>query len=134
MRACWRYIGIQHGLDRCWSDNHLGVGVLSTILLPTLALGGPLLTFVFIVAHKWDRSSMDVVDTAWRGFVDGDYKPAVFYVRHIGWAVQFVVLSLNQFVEVSIGRSVGIAVLLLSFVACIAKLAPFADRCRSEPE
>ncbi len=62
--------------------------------------------------------------------MDGDYKQELFYFRHLGWVVQAVVLALNEFVPITIGRSVAISLVLLALLVLLIILRPFATKSR----
>ena len=115
------------GSATCWSGGHLAVGAMSVVMLPLLVLGMPVFTFIYI-RRKIPLTTTDDVNVSptWSGFVEGDYDRRFFYMRHVGWAVQVLVLALNEFAEPSIGRSIAILLLLLLLLVLITKLKPFA--------
>jgi hypothetical protein len=116
------------GSARCWSGDHLAVGAMSVVMLPLFVIAMPVYTFAYIRRMIQSTLSGDVrVSPTWSGFVEGDYDRRYFYVRHVGWAVQVLVLALNEFLEPSIGRSGAILLLLLLLLVLITKLKPFAQ-------
>jgi hypothetical protein len=78
---------------RCFSGDHLAVGVLSIVTLITLVVGMPIFTFAYICRHKLHQPSVirgceQGLSPTWNTFVAGDFNPHHFFVRHIGCAVQ----------------------------------------------
>ena len=97
-----RKIG-SHG--RCWSGEHLPLGLLAVASLIAVVIAFPCCTL--IAWHRASRRGEFEVDgdTAIRKleqqiFHRGDYKLKYFWMRHAGWAILVLIAVLKEYCPV----------------------------------
>ena len=144
---------------RCWSGEHLPLGLLAIGALIIVVMGLPFCTLV-----AWHRHARDVDFEAVEAssnklqqqiFHRGDYEVQFYWVRHAGWAVLVLIGILDTIcpvwlkslvllalattqcyrsmrrVQASIGRDVGVAVVTSLYMGLFLWLRPFRKHHRS---
>ncbi len=90
---------------RCWSGEHLPVGLLAIGALIIIVMGLPLCTLVAWHRHARNVDFEAVEESASHElqqqiFHHGDYEVQFYWVRHAGWAVLVLIGILNTFCPV----------------------------------
>ena len=152
-----RIIG-SHG--RCWSGEHLPLGLLAAVSLIAVVIAFPFCTLI-----AWHRSSrnteFDVDEDSeirlleQQIFHRSDYEFKYFWMRHAGWGVFVLIGILEEYcpvrptslratlwphasriplpirrVQASIGRDIGVALITALYMGLFLWLRPFRDRHR----
>jgi hypothetical protein len=97
---------ISFGHGRCWSGEHLPLGLLAVASLIAVVIAFPL--GAFIAWRRASRTAQFAVDKdsatqklEEQIFHQGDYEFEFFWMRHVGWAVLVVVGILQEYSPVS---------------------------------
>jgi hypothetical protein len=70
---------------------------------------------------------------AWKAFVTGKYRRQRYYFNHLEFLVQLLVLSLNHFAPITVGRCVTLSLVLVALLTLFVKLRPFTKDLRCVP-
>ena len=89
---------------RCWSGEHLPLGILAIGALIVVVMGLPLFTLVVWHRHARDADFEAVEESSnklqQQIFHRGDYEVQFYWVRHAGWAVLVLIGILDTFCPV----------------------------------
>jgi hypothetical protein len=98
-------------LGRCWSGEHLPLGLLAIGVLIVVVIGLPLGTLVLwhrqAGGAQFEAAEESGCESASHKlqqqiFYRGDYELKFFWVRHAGWAVLVLIGIFDEFCEVCI--------------------------------
>ena len=96
---------------RCWSGEHLPLGLLAIFLLFFFVVALPVGSFIAVQRLVRRRSQLRMGEEAadneaanaacmWKAFFPGDYEDGYFWMRHLSWAILVVICATKEYGQV----------------------------------